>query len=93
MLRIFEARRAAYSRIFARSSEFSGAGMGAVVKTTVYLTSLLDFDLMNEVRAEYFPFQPPARATIEVAALPKGALVEIDAVAVLPSAPEVKYDL
>lgn len=64
--------------------EFAGGTMGSIVKTTVYLATLLDFDLMNEVYAEYFPFRPPARATVEVAALPKDALVEIEALAVLP---------
>ena len=64
--------------------EFAGGGTASVVKTTVYLTSLLDFEMMNEVYAEYFPFRPPARSTVEVAALPKGALVEIDAIAILP---------
>lgn len=61
----------------------TGAGLRNVVKTTVFLTSLLDFDLMNEVYAEYFPFQPPARSTVEVAALPKDALVEIEVIAFL----------
>ena len=65
--------------------EFAGAGSGSVLKTTVYLTSLLDFQVMNEVYAEFFPFEPPARATVEVAALPKGALVEIEAIATVPS--------
>jgi 2-iminobutanoate/2-iminopropanoate deaminase len=65
--------------------EFAGGGTHSVVKTTVYLTSLLDFDMMNEVYAEFFNFEPPARTTVEVAALPKGAMVEIEAIAVLPS--------
>jgi len=65
--------------------ETTGGALSSVVKTTVYLTSLLDFDLMNEVYAEYFPFRPPARSTVEVSALPKDALIEIDAIAVLPS--------
>jgi len=65
--------------------EATGGAMSSIVKTTVYLTSLLDFDLMNEVYAEYFPFRPPARSTVEVAALPKDALIEIDAIAVLRS--------
>ena len=68
--------------------ESLGSSLGSVVKTTVYLDSLVDFELMNEVYAEYFPFCPPARSTVEVAALPKGALLEIDAVALLPSLPE-----
>lgn len=61
-----------------------GGGTASVVKTTVFLASLVDFDLMNEVYAEYFPFCPPARTTIEVAALPKGALVEIETIAIIP---------
>ena len=63
--------------------EFSGGAMSNIVKTTVYLTSLLDFDMMNEVYAEYFPFRSPARSTVEVAALPKDSLVEIDAIVLL----------
>ena len=65
--------------------EFTGGGTHSVVKTTVFLTSLLDFDMMNEVYEEFFSFEPPARTTIEVAALPKGAVVEIEAIAVLPA--------
>ena len=64
--------------------EFAGGAMSSIVKTTVYLSSLLDFELMNEVYAEYFPFRPPARATVEVSALPKDALIEIDAIVMLP---------
>jgi 2-iminobutanoate/2-iminopropanoate deaminase len=52
-----------------------------VVKTTVYLTNLADFTAMNEVYAKYFTSEFPARSTVEVAALPKGANVEIEAVA------------
>jgi 2-iminobutanoate/2-iminopropanoate deaminase len=54
-----------------------------VVKTTVYLTSLGDFQAMNEVYARYFGENRPARSTVQVAALPKGARVEIDAIAAL----------
>lgn len=61
----------------------SGAGMEDVVKTTVFLQSLDDFTLMNETYARYFPKDPPARSTVEVARLPRGAKVEIDAVAVV----------
>jgi len=61
--------------------EAAGSGLGKVVKTTVYLTDLGAFAEMNEVYARYFPADPPARATVQVAALPKGAAVEIDAVA------------
>jgi 2-iminobutanoate/2-iminopropanoate deaminase len=53
-----------------------------VVKTTVFLTDLGDFAAMNDVYAIYFPRLQPARSTIQVAALPKGARVEIEAIAV-----------
>jgi 2-iminobutanoate/2-iminopropanoate deaminase len=61
-----------------------GASFASVVKTTIYLADLQDFGAVNEVYARYFTADPPARATVEVAGLPKGALVEIDAVAVIP---------
>lgn len=54
---------------------------GHVVKTTVFLTNLADFAAMNEVYAKYFTADFPARSTIQVAALPKGANVEIEMVA------------
>jgi len=60
-----------------------GSAPGKVVKTTVYLTDLGDFPGMNRVYGKYFPVDPPARATVQVAKLPAGALVEIDAVAVV----------
>lgn len=52
-----------------------------VVKTTVYLTNLNDFAAMNEVYATYFPADPPARSTVQVAALPRGANVEMEVIA------------
>ena len=55
--------------------------LGNVVKTTVFLASMDDFPAMNEVYARYFDEDPPARSTIGVAALPKGARVEIEAIA------------
>jgi len=61
----------------------AGASLAAVVKTTIYLTDLQEFGAVNEVYARYFPEHPPARATVEVAGLPRGVLVEIDAVAVV----------
>jgi 2-iminobutanoate/2-iminopropanoate deaminase len=61
----------------------SGGGLAQVVKTTVYLTDLADFARMNEVYGRYFTANPPARATVQVAGLPRGARVEIDAVAVI----------
>jgi 2-iminobutanoate/2-iminopropanoate deaminase len=62
-----------------------GIGLENVVKTTVFMTDLAKFDEMNIVYGRYFPAQPPARSTIQVAALPKGANVEIEAIAVKPS--------
>ncbi len=58
-----------------------GLGLDRVVKTTVFLADLNDFAVMNEVYAGYFPTEPPARSTVEVARLPKEALVEIEVVA------------
>jgi len=63
--------------------EAAGAGIDRVVRTTVYLTSLEDFQAMNEEYARYFGENRPARSTVQVAALPKGARVEIDAIAIL----------
>jgi 2-iminobutanoate/2-iminopropanoate deaminase len=54
---------------------------GHVVKTTVFLTNLADFAAMNEVYGKVFVTDPPARSTVQVAALPKGAAVEIEVVA------------
>lgn len=59
----------------------AGRGWEDVVKTTVYLADLGDFDAFNAVYAEIVPAPPPARATVQVARLPKDALVEIDAIA------------
>jgi 2-iminobutanoate/2-iminopropanoate deaminase len=61
----------------------AGASMEQVVKTTVFLSDLKNFAAMNEVYAEFFKTNPPARSTVEVGALPKGAVVEIEAIAVL----------
>jgi 2-iminobutanoate/2-iminopropanoate deaminase len=61
----------------------SGAKLEDVVKTTVFLSSMDDFALMNETYARYFSANPPARSTVEVAKLPKGAKVEIEALAVI----------
>ena len=59
----------------------AGAGWGDVVKTTVFLQDMGDFAKMNEVYAEVFGSARPARSTVQVSALPRGVLVEIDAVA------------
>jgi 2-iminobutanoate/2-iminopropanoate deaminase len=61
--------------------EAAGTTLDRVVKTTVYLRNLDDFQEMNEVYRKYVGDLPPARATIEVSALPAGSLVEIDAIA------------
>jgi len=63
--------------------EAADSGLNFVVKTTVFLQSMNDFAAMNGVYAEFFPENPPARSTIAVAGLPKGALVEIECVALL----------
>ncbi len=63
--------------------EAAGAGFRHVVKTTVFLVDLADFPKLNEVYARAFTQHPPARSTVQVAALPRGARVEIEAVAVL----------
>ncbi len=60
----------------------AGSSLQHVVKTTVFLQSMNDFAAMNAVYATWFTGTPPARSTIEVAKLPKGALVEIEAIAV-----------
>jgi 2-iminobutanoate/2-iminopropanoate deaminase len=59
----------------------AGSGFGDVVKTTIYLVDLVDFQIVNQTYAKRFTAAPPARATIQVSALPKGARVEIDAIA------------
>ena len=61
-----------------------GLTFADVVKTTIYLTDLSDFGQINEVYGSCFESDPPARATVQVAALPKMAKVEIEAVAALP---------
>ncbi|HET9913603.1 MAG TPA: RidA family protein [Anaerolineales bacterium] len=63
--------------------ERADSGLNFVIKTTVFLQDIGDFAKMNAVYAEFFPENPPARSTVQVAALPKGALVEIECVALL----------
>ena len=62
----------------------AGGGLADVVKTTVFLADMADFAAMNEVYAGYFREPYPARSTVAAAGLPRGARVEIEAVAVLP---------
>jgi reactive intermediate/imine deaminase len=81
--------RAQISRVFenlAAVAKASGGSLQDVVKLNVYLTDLGHFPLVNEVMAQYFREPYPARAAVGVAALPKGAAVEMDAVMVLGSA-------
>lgn len=59
----------------------AGCTFGDVVKTTIYLVDLGDFQVVNQTYAKRFAAAPPARATVQVSALPKGARVEIDAIA------------
>ncbi|HZV58705.1 MAG TPA: RidA family protein [Candidatus Eremiobacteraceae bacterium] len=63
--------------------EAAGATLRQVVKTTVFLKDMNDFPAMNEVYARYFPAAPPARSTVQVARLPKDALVEIEVIAAI----------
>lgn len=61
--------------------EAAGSNMHHVVKTTVFLKDINDFAAMNEVYAKFFTMAPPARSTVQVARLPKDALVEIEVIA------------
>lgn len=62
----------------------AGASLADVVKTTVYLADFSEFQAMNAVYVRAFPTDPPARATVGVSALPRGAKVELEAIARLP---------
>jgi 2-iminobutanoate/2-iminopropanoate deaminase len=63
----------------------AGASMGDVVKATIYVADLAHFKAVNEIWGEYFTVDPPARSTVQVAALPRGGLIEFDVVARLPA--------
>ena len=63
--------------------EASGSGLEFVVKTTVFLQDMSDFAKMNAIYAEFFTQDPPARSTVAVAGLPKGALIEIETTALI----------
>lgn len=58
----------------------AGGNLGGVLKTTVFLADLGEFEAMNRIYAEFFPEAPPARSTVEVSRLPKNARVEIEAI-------------
>lgn len=60
-----------------------GASMGKIVKTTIYLTNLSDFTIVNTIYGKYFTNDPPARSTVEVKSLPRGVQIEVDAIAIL----------
>ena len=64
--------------------EAANTSLSCVVKTTVFLADMKEFTKMNVVYAEFFNSDPPARSTVQVAALPKGGAVEIEAVAYIP---------
>ena len=59
----------------------AGLDFADVVKSTIYLTNLADFAVVNDVYGRHFPLNPPARSTVEVKGLPRGAMVEIEVVA------------
>jgi 2-iminobutanoate/2-iminopropanoate deaminase len=63
--------------------EKADSGLNYIIKTTVFLQDMSEFAKMNAVYAEFFPENPPARSTVQVAGLPKGALVEIECIALL----------
>ncbi|MFQ5602637.1 MAG: RidA family protein [bacterium] len=63
--------------------EAAGSSLNAIVKCTIYLKNMSDFSAVNEIYGNYFQENKPARATVEVSALPKDVVVEIDAVAYL----------
>jgi 2-iminobutanoate/2-iminopropanoate deaminase len=63
----------------------AGASLDSVLKTTVFMVDLADFSKMNTVYAEFFTQNPPARSAVQVAALPRGSLVEIECVAAVNS--------
>ena len=63
-----------------------------VVKTTIFLTNLGDFQMVNEIYGSYFKHDPPARSTVQISALPRGANVEIEVIAAAAEADQTAYD-
>ena len=80
----FEARPARSSPICGQVLTAAGCAFADVVKATIFVTDLADFPLLNELYGEALGDHRPARSTVQVAALPKGGLVEIDLVARIP---------
>jgi len=70
----------------------AGLTFDNVVKTTIFLTDLADFQKVNEIYGSYFKQDPPARSTVQVSALPRGANVEIEVIAAAAEAAETAYD-
>ncbi|HWR66159.1 MAG TPA: RidA family protein [Bellilinea sp.] len=64
--------------------EEAGSSLDQVVKTTVFMIDMKEFSQMNAVYGEFFTANPPARSTVQVSGLPKGALIEIEAIALVP---------
>jgi 2-iminobutanoate/2-iminopropanoate deaminase len=62
----------------------AGGNLADIVKTTIFLTDLADFKEVNTAYGEYFPTSPPARSTVQVAALPLGSNIEIEAILLIP---------
>ncbi|PYL09859.1 MAG: reactive intermediate/imine deaminase [Verrucomicrobia bacterium] len=69
-----------------------GLSFDNIVKTTIFLTDLADFQTVNEIYADYFTQAPPARSTVQVPALPKGARIEIEVIAVAGDGEETVAD-
>ena len=69
-----------------------GLGFDDIVKTTIFLTNLGDFQTVNQIYGSYFKNDPPARSTVQVAALPRGANVEIEVIAAARTSEQTAYD-
>lgn len=61
----------------------AGSSLQNIIKTTIFLADLADFQTVNAIYGSYFPHQPPARSTVQVAGLPRGARIEIEAIALV----------
>jgi 2-iminobutanoate/2-iminopropanoate deaminase len=70
----------------------AGLTFDNVVKTTIFLTNLGDFQTVNEIYGSYFKQEPPARSTVQVSALPRGANVEIEVIAAAAETDQTAYD-